>query len=392
MVNLNVSKAQLKRKTFENPIMNLDFWIDIKGDCEEALTEVKYFRKFQNILDYSSIKGKDRSWNPDKIHQRMKEIELEIIEKRPNTFFELDGFSDKSNQLEFWTWRGWTPEEAAVKRKRNQSKGGVGHSKKRKEDPEKYYKCNPQRKEYWITRGFTEEDAVIKVKDRQSTFTLEKLLMKHGYPVGLTIWKQRQKQWQETLQNKSEEELNRINTARGKTFLQLSKTYGEEKAKQICKNKGHGGSYKFLKNSYGDELFQLMLFYRKPGARRHSKEANVFFETMISNCYSETKHLISECISNNEKCIHYETGRYFYDFCDVENKIIIEYHGIAFHPREGDINFKCVLSKEDYYTRYNQDQHKMKTAIDNGFSFLAIYSDEENKLETAINFIRKHLK
>lgn len=66
-------------------------------------------------------------------------------------------------------------------------------------------------KEYWIERGFSENDAINQVSIRQTTFSKDILIDKYGYNKGIKIWKQRQTEWQNTLNEKSKNEIDDIN-------------------------------------------------------------------------------------------------------------------------------------------------------------------------------------
>lgn len=65
--------------------------------------------------------------------------------------------------------------------------------------------------EYWIKQGYSKNEAKEKLKERQSTFSLEKCIQKHGEIDGKEIWKQRQEKWQNTLKSKTPEEIEKIN-------------------------------------------------------------------------------------------------------------------------------------------------------------------------------------
>jgi very-short-patch-repair endonuclease len=49
--------------------------------------------------------------------------------------------------------------------------------------------------EYFIQKGLSEEDARIKLKERQTTFSLEKCIVKYGESEGILKWTQRQEKW-----------------------------------------------------------------------------------------------------------------------------------------------------------------------------------------------------
>src|SRR5574344_41623 len=68
------------------------------------------------------------------------------------------------------------------------------------------------RLDYWLklTNG-NEEEAKELLRNRQTTFSLEKCIEKHGKAEGKRVWKERQDKWQNTINSKSEEELAEIN-------------------------------------------------------------------------------------------------------------------------------------------------------------------------------------
>lgn len=55
---------------------------------------------------------------------------------------------------------------------------------------------NPLTLEYYIKKGYSEKEADKKLKERQSTFSLEKCIEKHGQEKGKEIFSQRQEKWQ----------------------------------------------------------------------------------------------------------------------------------------------------------------------------------------------------
>lgn len=73
---------------------------------------------------------------------------------------------------------------------------------------------NPLTIEYYLAKGYTEEKAKELLKERQSTFNLQKCINKYGEEKGKEVFKERQKKWQNTLNNKPLEEIERINKAK----------------------------------------------------------------------------------------------------------------------------------------------------------------------------------
>ena len=67
--------------------------------------------------------------------------------------------------------------------------------------------------EYWLRKGYIGEEANNKLAKaiKAGTFTLEKCITKYGKEEGTRIWKERQINWQNTLKNKTQEEIDDIN-------------------------------------------------------------------------------------------------------------------------------------------------------------------------------------
>lgn len=65
--------------------------------------------------------------------------------------------------------------------------------------------------EYYLAKGYSQEESEDLLSERQSTFSLEKCIEKHGEEIGFEIWQKRQEKWLNTLNNKSQEEIDEIN-------------------------------------------------------------------------------------------------------------------------------------------------------------------------------------
>lgn len=70
---------------------------------------------------------------------------------------------------------------------------------------------NPLIVGYYTARGMSLEEAEAKLSDRQRTFSLEKCIEKHGVEQGSKFWQDRQDKWQQTLNSKSQLEIDDIN-------------------------------------------------------------------------------------------------------------------------------------------------------------------------------------
>lgn len=67
---------------------------------------------------------------------------------------------------------------------------------------------------YYTSRGYTEHEAKLMRSERQSTFSLDKCIMKYGEEEGLRVFQARQTKWLSTLSNKPEAEKLRIQKAK----------------------------------------------------------------------------------------------------------------------------------------------------------------------------------
>ena len=64
----------------------------------------------------------------------------------------------------------------------------------------------PNSKEYWLKKGYSKREAKEKVKERQTTFSLDICIKKHGKERGIEIFNERQKKWQNALRKNFEKE------------------------------------------------------------------------------------------------------------------------------------------------------------------------------------------
>lgn len=88
------------------------------------------------------------------------------------------------------------------------------------------------------------------------------------------------------------------------------------------------------------------------------------------------------------------SGRlYFYDFFIKDLNLIIEYHGIGFHPNPNWSQNKWLKWKQPFTNKnadevFAFDQEKKNIALNKNFNFIEIYSDE---IENGIIKIRNEL-
>lgn len=179
----------------------------------------------------------------------------------------------------------------------------------------------PSNIEYWINKGFTKEEAKKKVSEHQSTFTLEKCIRKYGEEDGKNRFTDRQNKWLKSL------------LTNGNMVIGYSKISQE-------------------------------LFYEILEKYNIDEKKNIYFAT-----------------HNGEYKIEKDKGGiWLYDFTDLKNKKIIEYHGDDYHG-----NPKKYLAEDHPHPfrknitaqeMWNKDKQKLNHANEKGFEVLVIWDSE----------------
>lgn len=83
---------------------------------------------------------------------------------------------------------------------------------------------------------------------------------------------------------------------------------------------------------------------------------------------------------------------YFYDFTIRNKKIIIEYNGVLFHPKNENSNWINIFDKNiTSQVAYNKQKNKIKLAEENGFKVLELWSDDNNNLNRCLSFINENI-
>ena len=108
---------------------------------------------------------------------------------------------------EYWMIKGYSEEEAIDLAKSAKAKNNANGRTKAS-------KYAMRTIGYYLVRGYNEPEARLLLKEAQTTFSLEKLIKKHGEKQGTKLWQARQDKWQATLNAKPLEEQERINQAK----------------------------------------------------------------------------------------------------------------------------------------------------------------------------------
>jgi hypothetical protein len=110
--------------------------------------------------------------------------------------------SQRKMNKEYWLERGFTLEDSIIKSKEFQKNSNNVYVSKIKNDSNFRDIVSSKRSNninYWLNKGFNLEESKIKLSDRQSTFSLEKCIVKYGSEEGEKFWLERQKKWQNSL-------------------------------------------------------------------------------------------------------------------------------------------------------------------------------------------------
>ena len=233
------------------------------------------------------------------------------------------------------TGEEYTLEEAKIAYSSRQSRAARNSAKNRKKD-----KTNT-RIEYFLSKGLTKEEAEKALLERQIKNGLNYYINKYGLEAGTRKYNVRIKEY-------------------GKQIKKLRKIYPERWVKS---GKRYSDSSKRFFDSIIDVLPEL-------------KSMSVYYADNEYFLWDKSNHKI-----------------YFYDFYVKELNIIIEYHGIIWHPKEkNQPGWKSVYTNESSETVFNRDKHKEKIAADYGIDLIIIYEDEVNtKKETIVNELHRRI-
>lgn len=208
--------------------------------------------------------------------------------------------------------------------------------------------CNGKQLQYYLNKGHSLEVSKRLLSESQSTFSLQKCLIKYGDDLGLKIHKDRQLKWQNTLNSLPDDIKDKINDAKAVGWGRASKQ-----------------SLKFF--------LPLYKKLRKLGIPREQ----IYFGVTGSNEYR----------------LKGELGTRIYDFCILSYKIIIEFHGRAWHAKSEEESFiKTNPFGNLLSLSWKNDCYKKTLALANGFSIIELWSDEHEanyeKLENLITNIK----
>lgn len=254
--------------------------------------------------------------------------------------------------LSSYMYHGCSEEEARKKLSEYQQ----ANANKVKRTAEYYDKCFSNRIGFWIAKGFSEEDAKKKVTERQNTTSLDAFQKVYGEEGGLIAFENRKMKYRKTWNAHSNEEKEKINRSRGKTFKELVNLYGENKASEIIAKRFHKiGCVSKMEKEIVNEIKK-----RFPNAKTQLRIKN-------------------------------ELGKFYYYDCVIDG-VIIEVNGDYWHanPAIYEPNSKMysgLLAEEIWYF----DECKKTTAEKAGYMIFYIWENDyiQHKEETLNKAIKE---
>ncbi len=261
----------------------------------------------------------------------------------------------------FWTIRGYSEKEAnqevASRQSKNCSKWLTKYSKEERQEQ------SNTSLQFYLNKGMTEEEAKKALSTRQSTFSLDKCIEKYGIEEGTKKWKDRQDRWQATLNDKTEEEINDINRRKDARSMEWA----------LKKTNGNLEDARKLRQDLIEKTTNKLPFI--------SKESIRFFLPIITWIQNEFGNVKYYGVDTSEFFLRSGNSIFFYDFYLPDIKLCVEYHGIAFHPKEGQIDWKSPFGHE-YESSFIREQTKAKRLTDNNIECIIVWSDSDLDYET----------
>ncbi len=358
-----------------------------RGWSEEyAIKEVnKLLSKFRKTISVTWDYKKENNI-PTSVWDIQFWIQKGYTEDEANARVKLQHDKNRSaTTTKYWIEKGYTEDEAKIKVSEFQSKNAKklwDTAKNNGTHRQMSHRC----KEYWISNGYTEDEAILKVSEIQTTFSLEKCIDNHGVEKGTEIWQNRQDKWQKTLNDKSEEEKLIIRSKQDSSSMKwaLNKANGnEEEAKKIykesCKKRNSGSMEWALNKANGNEEEAKKIYKNRidkifNSRKYYSNESIIKLQPIYDYCQENYPELRLYW-KNNEYGLIGKDKYYKYDFTIKELKIIIEYNGIVWHPKQGNISWISPIG-ETYESKIKSDTDKQKLAEDFGFYYIILWSDE----------------
>lgn len=274
--------------------------------------------------------------------------------------------------IEYWLNKGYSTSEAELEISKQQQKSSkcvkTYHGKSKKMLLEKGY-CEedvkricltPTKTEFWINRGHTEDEANIIIRKNQIEAAKQVDFKKRLLPSNIEYW----------LNKGYTEEDSKLKISQHQTTFSLEicvQKYGEEEGKKRFIERQNKWLNSLLTNGnmvIGYSKISQELFYELLGKYNINDRNEIYFATHNKEFKLEKE----------------EGGVWLYDFSDIKNKKIIEFHGDMFHgnPKKYIATdyphpFRKTITAQEMW---DKDKRKTDIAVKNGFEVLVIWDSE----------------
>jgi hypothetical protein len=221
------------------------------------------------------------------------------------------------------------------------------------------------------------DKAIFEYEERKKyvNISVENFIKKYGYDVAIQKHKDRVDKYRITFNNNPNKA--EIDKSKGITIRNLFKKYGD---------------MKIATEKYNNWRIRVSVPFCL-ASKESLKVFNPIIETITNEYDIKYDDIFVGSGERSEYFLRNGNDIYFYDFTIKSKKIIIEYNGIIFHPKneKSDWVNPCNrgLSSED---AYNKQKIKIQTAVDKGFSVFEIWSDDIDKYDKCLNFIKNNIK
>lgn len=227
---------------------------------------------------------------------------------------------------------------------------------------------------------YGEEEGRKKYDDfcKSRSVTLEKMISKYGEKEGrkkyqeMNLAKSKSVSLQGFIERHGKEEGQRLfkisSMKKSPIYRELLKIYDETTATKLYMS-GKSKKYDKAKKIVADRMQSV---YIRSSKGPTSKQSNSFFESLseyitIDFTYGSKGKELKIFDEKNMKI-------FYYDAYNEDKKIIIEYHGVAYHPKIGEYDWVSP-----YGLRYDEararDELKRQAALDHDYSYIEIWSD-----------------
>lgn len=206
---------------------------------------------------------------------------------------------------------------------------------------------------------YGEEEGKIKYKEinikKTKYSTLDGLIEKYGETEGVERYERR-----------------RITSS--PIFQQLKNKYGTEKALVVYQ------TYKDKRLIAQDHNLEKININKKK-VSRFSKMSDGCVSKESDSFFKELENFLRRPLIYGSKKIEHKLfddvnmKQYYFDCYDSQSNTLIEFHGIAYHPKMGDFGWISPFGRT-YEEVLNYDTLKKNFALNSGYNYLVVYSDD----------------